>query len=426
MSSSTPLMKQYLDIKEQYADAILLFRVGDFYETFFDDAITISKDLGITLTKRNREKGQDIPLAGVPYHAVAQYIAKLIEKGHKIAICDQIENPKDANGLVKRAVTRVITPGTVIDTTYLDEKSNNYLLSFAYAKDGIGIAYTDITTLEFYALEITSEPKSHRTIDNLVTKLLAEIHKIAPAEIILDEESSKIFDFEEIKVKKSEVKREKHPSKVLLSHFNVISLDIFNIEGKEATLIACANLLNYVKEMQKGHDFAYEKIEFKSVETCMEMNITTQKNLDLYPQSRGENKSTLLSILDECKTSMASRKLKNILKYPLLDKAEIEKRYDSVEYFFQKPIVRSKLRDILAEIYDIERIATKLTLGTENARDFLALKTTLIRAIELVKLDKKVEEIVCLDIDTTKKLVNILEKTIDENAPFSVREGGMI
>lgn len=422
--AETPLMSQYREIKSQYTDSILLFRLGDFYEMFFDDAVTASKELGLTLTSRNREKDLDIPLAGVPYHSVASYIAKLVAKGYKVAICDQVEDPKSAKGIVKREVTRIITPGTVIDTDFLDEKSNNYLMGIKITDEYVALAYIDITTGEFKASEIYGKESFF--------KLLGEINKVAPKEILLDEASydryvgefKKHNSLSEIKFTKT-VERKKADS-YLKDYFKVISLESYGLKDKKGAIKASAMVLEYVVELQKGKELPITNLSYINSEKVMELNITTQRNLDIVDNYRERNSAgTLLWVLDECMTSMGSRLLKKFLKNPLLDVEKIKKRQEDVGYFIENVLLREEIREKLKDIYDIERILGKLILETENGRDLIALKKSIKNSLEIYKLLKG-NSLFEINVKVLVEIYNIIEKAIVDEPPFSIREGGVI
>ena len=385
MAGETPLMKQYKEIKAENRDSLLFFRLGDFYEMFFQDAVIASKELGLTLTSRNREKDQDVPLAGVPYHSVGSYIAKLVNKGYKVAICEQVEDPKTAKGIVKREVTRVITPGTVIDTEYLDEKSNNYLMGIKIDGNRGAISYMDITTGEFKASEFQSE--------DIVFKLLGEINKLSPKEILLDE---KTYDKYADELKKhnslknvnlNRVIEKKKSEEFLKKYFNIISLDSFGMQDKKMATTVSATVLDYVLDLQKGKELPINSILYTSSENVMELNITTQRNLDIIDNSRDKSGTgTLLWVMDECMTSMGSRLLKKFIKNPLLDVEKIQKRQKNVAFFIENVLLREEVREKLKNIYDIERIIGKLVLETENGRDLVALKYSIKNSLEILKL----------------------------------------
>lgn len=429
MSADTPLMQQYKKIKEEYKNEILMFRLGDFYEMFFEDAKTASKELGLTLTKRNREKGQDVPLAGVPYHSVASYIAKLVEKGYSVAICDQVEDPKSATGIVKREVTRVITPGTIIDVDFLDKNNNNYIacIKINTTENIAAIAYADITTGEFSVFEIKGK--------NFFEKALAEMNKIQASEILLDEKtySEYIEIFKEkitfSGVKFTEVSNVKKAENFITSYFNIMSVEVFSLKSKDLAISTSANLLHYVDELQKGNDLPFSKIEYKNIDNIMELNISTQNNLNLVPKRNEETRGTLLGVLDNCITSVGSRELKKIIKNPFLNIEKIKQRQFYVDYFYNDVLLRESIREYLKDIYDIERIAGKIIYGTENGKDLLSLKDSIRKSLEIYRLLKEhqeIKDILDIDVKILLDIYNKIELIINIEAPFSVREGGII
>ena len=429
MSADTPLMQQYKKIKEEYKNEILMFRLGDFYEMFFEDAKTASKELGLTLTKRNREKGQDVPLAGVPYHSVASYIAKLVEKGYSVAICDQVEDPKSATGIVKREVTRVITPGTIIDVDFLDKNNNNYIacIKINTTENIAAIAYADITTGEFSVFEIKGK--------NFFEKALAEMNKIQASEILLDEKtySEYIEIFKEkisfSGVKFTEVSNVKKAENFITSYFNIMSVEVFSLKSKDLAISTSANLLHYIDELQKGNDLPFSKIEYKNIDNIMELNISTQNNLNLVPKRNEETRGTLLGVLDNCITSVGSRELKKIIKNPFLNIQKIKQRQFYVDYFYNDVLLRESIREYLKDIYDIERIAGKIIYGTENGKDLLSLKDSIRKSLEIYRLLKEhqeIKDILDIDVKMLLDIYNKIELIIDAEAPFSVREGGII
>ena len=429
MSADTPLMQQYKKIKDEYKNEILMFRLGDFYEMFFDDAKTASKELGLTLTTRNREKDQVVPLAGVPYHSVASYIAKLVDKGYSVAICDQVEDPKSATGIVKREVTRVITPGTIIDVDFLDKNNNNYIACMRInSQDNIAaIAYADITTSEFSVFEIKGK--------NFFEKALAEINKIQPSEFLLDEKTFNDYETE-LKdrisfsgIKFTKVTNTRKADEYISSYFDIVSVETFSLKSKDTAILAAANLLKYIDEMQKGNDLPFKKIEYKNIENIMELNISTQNNLNLVPKKNEEAKGTLLGVLDTCVTSVGSRELKKIIKNPYLNIEKIRRRQYYVDYFFNNVLLRENLRELLKDIYDIERIAGKIIYGTENGKDLVSLKESIRKSLEIYKLLNSYEEIRSLfeiDLEILLEVYNKIETIVEDEPPFSVREGGMI
>ncbi|WP_336162578.1 DNA mismatch repair protein MutS [Fusobacterium polymorphum] len=429
MSADTPLMQQYKKIKEEYKNEILMFRLGDFYEMFFEDAKTASKELGLTLTKRNREKGQDVPLAGVPYHSVASYIAKLVEKGYSVAICDQVEDPKSVTGIVKREVTRVITPGTIIDVDFLDKNNNNYIacIKINTTENIAAIAYADITTGEFSVFEIKGK--------NFFEKALAEMNKIQASEILLDEKtySEYIEIFKEkisfSGVKFTEVSNLKKAENFITSYFNIMSVEVFSLKSKDLAISTSANLLHYIDELQKGNDLPFSKIEYKNIDNIMELNISTQNNLNLVPKRNEETRGTLLGVLDNCITSVGSRELKKIIKNPFLNIEKIKQRQFYVDYYYNDVLLRESIREYLKDIYDIERIAGKIIYGTENGKDLLSLKDSIRKSLEIYRLLKEhqeIKDILDIDVKILLDIYNKIELIIDAEAPFSVREGGII
>ena len=429
MSADTPLMQQYKKIKEEYKNEILMFRLGDFYEMFFEDAKVASKELGLTLTKRNKEKGQDVPLAGVPYHSVASYIAKLVEKGHSVAICEQVEDPKSATGIVKREVTRVITPGTIIDVDFLDKKNNNYIacIKINTTENIVAIAYADITTGEFSVFEIKGK--------NFFEKALSEMNKIQASEILLDEITySEYIEILEERISFSGVKftkitNVKKAESYLVSYFDIMSIEVFSLKSKDLAISTSANLLHYINELQKGNDLPFSKIEYKNIDNIMELNISTQNNLNLVPKRNEETRGTLLGVLDNCITSVGSRELKKIIKNPFLNIEKIKQRQFYVDYFYNDVLLRESIREYLKDIYDIERIAGKIIYGTENGKDLLSLKDSIRKSLEtyrLLKEHQEIKDILDIDVKILLDIYNKIELIINIEAPFSVREGGII
>lgn len=423
MSKETPLMLQYKEIKAENRDSILFFRLGDFYEMFFEDAVIASKELGITLTSRNKEKDQEVPLAGIPYHSAASYISKLVKKGYKVAICEQVEDPKTAKGIVKREVVRVVTPGTVIDLDYIDSKSNNYVLAFVINKVALALSYIDITTGEFKTTEFIKESG--------INTLLNEINKVGATELLTDEESYEFCKKElDLYLKQSgvpltKIKKIKKPQEFLREYFEVISLESYGLMGKDYSVEASAMVLSYVLELQKYSQIPVNSINYINKEMFVELNLATQKNLELIenPREKGSH-GTLLWVLDQCKTSMGSRLLKEFIKNPLINRNEILKRQKDTEFFIDEIILREEIKEILKEVYDIERLIGKIILGTENARDLISLKKSLEGALGIERLLG--ENIVKIQRELIEELKGKIEKTIVEEPPFSVREGGMI
>lgn len=423
--ASTPLMKQYNEIKKDYEDSILFFRLGDFYEMFFEDAVKASKELGLTLTSRNKEKDENVPLAGVPYHSASSYITKLVSKGYKVAICEQVEDPKLAKGIVKREVVKVVTPGTVIDVDSLDSKSNNYLLSIREADGKIGIAYIDITTGEFKVTEIEKEKD--------YSKLFNELNKIEPKEILLldafyEDVRDQIDDYvEKNQASVSLVGKTRDSNKFLMDYFGVISLESYGIKDKKAVIGAAAMALDYAQTMQLENELTVEKIEFLNTSNYAEINSITRKNLELTKNQREKTVyGSLLWVLDRCRTSMGTRLLKRYINNPLLNVKEIEKRQKDVQYFIDNILIREDLKEKLDNVYDLERLLGKIIFGNENGKDLLALKNTLKSSIEIMNILKETNFFEEINVKKLYDVYVLIDESIDEDAPFTVREGGMI
>ena len=423
--ADTPLMKQYKEIKSNFEDSILFFRLGDFYEMFFEDAVKASRELGLTLTSRNKEKNVDIPLAGVPFHSADSYITKLVSKGYKVAICEQTEDPKMAKGIVKREVVKIITPGTVVDVEALDAKSNNYLMSILKIENKLGIAYIDITTGEFKVTEVEKD-------DDFV-KLFNEINKIEPKEVLVTEDfygeiKEKLDDF----LQKNDsvvtfVNKIRDSAKYLMDYFEIVSLESYGIKDKKAIIGAAAMALDYAVTMQVEHELTVEKIEFVNISNYAEINAITSRNLELLKNQREKTVyGSLLWVLDECKTSMGTRLLKRFINNPLLNIEKILKRQEDVQYFIDNILIREDLREKLEDIYDLERLLGKIIFGSENGKDLTALKKTIKSAVEIMKILENTDFFKDIDANILFECYKIIDDSIKEDAPFSVREGGII
>ena len=423
--ADTPLMKQYKEIKSNFEDSILFFRLGDFYEMFFEDAVKASKELGLTLTSRNKEKNADVPLAGIPFHSADSYITKLVSKGYKVAICEQIEDPKTAKGIVKREVVKIITPGTVVDVEALDAKSNNYLMSILKVENKLGIAYIDITTGEFKVTEVEKD-------DDFV-KLFNELNKIEPKEVLVTEDfygeiKEKLDDF----LQKNDsvvtfVNKVRDSAKYLMEYFEIVSLESYGIKDKKGIIGAAAMALDYVATMQVEHELTVEKIEFVNISNYAEINAITSRNLELLKNQREKTVyGSLLWVLDECKTSMGTRLLKRFINNPLLNIDKIKKRQEDVQYFIDNILIREDLREKLEDIYDLERLLGKIIFGSENGKDLTALKKTIKSAVEIMKILENTDFFKSIDVNILFECYKIIDDSINEDAPFSVREGGII
>ena len=423
--AETPLMKQYKEIKSKYEDCILFFRLGDFYEMFFDDAIKASKELGLTLTSRNKEKGENVPLAGIPYHTANPYISKLVSKGYKVAICEQVEDPKTVKGIVKREVIKIITPGTVIDIETLDDKSNNYLAAIRIIENMIGIAYLDITTGEFKVVEVES--------DKEYINLFNELNKIEPREILItnsfyENVKDKMEDFiQKMDGVITPIQVVRDSEEMLLNYFNIISLESFGIKNKKAIIGAAAMALDYAISMQLDGELIIEKIEFINNKNFADINLITKKNLELLKNQREKTTyGSLLWVLDKCKSSMETRLLKRYINNPLLDIHEIKKRQNDVEYFINNVLIREEIKEKLENVYDLERLVAKIIFGNENGKDLIALKNTVKSSIEIIYILKENNFFGDINLEILLNIYKLIEESILDEAPFSVREGGMI
>ena len=423
--ADTPLMKQYKEIKSNFEDSILFFRLGDFYEMFFEDAVKASKELGLTLTSRNKEKNADVPLAGIPFHSADSYITKLVSKGYKVAICEQTEDPKTAKGIVKREVVKIITPGTVVDVEALDAKSNNYLMSILKVDNKLGVAYIDITTGEFKVTEVEKD-------DDFV-KLFNEVNKIEPKEVLITEDfygeiREKLDDF----LQKNDsvvtfVNKVRDSAKYLMEYFEIVSLESYGIKDKKGIIGAAAMALDYAATMQVEHELTVEKIEFVNISNYAEINAITSRNLELLKNQREKTVyGSLLWVLDECKTSMGTRLLKRFINNPLLNIDKIKKRQEDVQYFIDNILIREDLREKLEDIYDLERLLGKIIFGSENGKDLTALKKTIKSAVEIMKILENTDFFKDIDANILFECYKIIDDSINEDAPFSVREGGII
>ncbi|MBR5066871.1 MAG: DNA mismatch repair protein MutS [Lachnospiraceae bacterium] len=423
------MMQKYLETKEEYKDCILFYRLGDFYEMFFDDALTASKVLEITLTGKNCGLEDRAPMCGVPFHSVEPYITKLIENGYKVAICEQVEDPKLAKGLVKREVTRIVTPGTNIDSMSLDENSNNYLMSVFIYMNNIGFSVCDVTTGDFYLSEISG-----------IKNLYDEIFKYKPAEIICNSQFlNSGLDIEDLKGKiGTQVSclddyhfEENNCKKTLLKHFKVHSLIGMGIDDYELGVIAAGSLLMYLNETQMISLNHITTLTPTSNGVYMVIDNATRRNLELTETMRDKQKwGSLLWVLDKTKTAMGARTLRSMTQQPLVNKDMIIERLDAVEYLYNEIIVREEIREDLNPVYDLERLLAKVSYKTLNPKDMIAIKESL-RMVPYIKkaimncdipLIRKIFD----DIDPLLDIFEKIDKAIEEDPPFSVREGGII
>ena len=430
----TPAMQQYLDTKEQYKDCILLFRMGDFYEMFFDDALTASRDMDIVLTRKACGNGEYAHMCGVPYHAVESYISKLIEKGHKVAIAEQMEDPALAKGIVKREVIRVVTPGTVIEPGMLSESDNNFLASVYVDGSSAGIAWADISTGEFSALQLSGSDPSEQ--------ILAQLSRIDPREIItnLDEEAfpqlwmqARMLDKTYISVPGSALFSERSCSAAIKEHFRTASEKSAGLAEEDVPMLffAVGALLGYLRETQKQDLSHLRDLHISSVNSSMCLDKATIKNLEL-TETLFEHKvqGSLFGVLDKTRTAMGARKMKQWLREPLNVKKEIDLRLDAVDALQENILARNDLRQALSGIYDLERLCARMSLGTANARDLTALRISLsaIPDVQAALTDAGSELLgrLCEEIDPLEDLCARISAAIADDPPFSVREGGII
>ncbi len=430
MSSAkiTPMIKQYLDIKEKYADALLFYRMGDFYEMFFEDAEVAARILEITLTSRNKKDEFPIPMCGVPYRAVQSYIARLLKQGHKVAICDQIEDPAQAKGLVKRDVVRVITPGMIVDNELLDEKSDNYVLAVARNNHTAGLSCLDISTGNFRVSESDD-----------INVVIDEVLRISPSEALFPEYSKndrffspiiKALSEKSITFLENRAFEYQRGYERLIDQFKTVSLEGFGCENLEAGIRAAGALIFYVRETQKQKIEHFKGIETYSLSNYLIIDDLSCQNLELVKNIRtGSRKGTLLSILDRTVTAMGGRLLKRWIRYPLLDVNEIQQRQDAIEEAKNNTPTRRNLRDRLKSIYDLERLGSKISMGQSNARDLVALKRSLesLPAIWSLLADFSTHFFKYRqNIDELHDLAELIEKAVREDAPPTVNEGGII
>ena len=422
------MMEQYLKIKEKYKDAILFFRLGDFYEMFFEDAKIAARVLDIALTARNKGGGEKAPMAGVPYHSADSYIAKLIEQGFKVAICEQLEDPAEANGLVERDVIRVITPGTIIDSDILQDKENNYLAAIVIFQEMIGFSYIDISTGEFYVTELSL---------NNFDKLWDELDRIQPRELIRDDLLLNKKDFqyfcERNKVLLNELKgiNLKGAEELLLDHFQINSLSIYGLEESPAALIAAGEVLSFVQETQKKTLKHINRLSFYNLNDYMLLDTATRRNLELTTSIQdNRKKGSLLAVLDKTLTSMGGRLLKKWINQPLIKKDLIEERLNAIEELKGNFLLLQAIRNNIDGIYDLERILSRITYGSANARDLTALSYSLekLPALKnnLLLLSADFFSRLNRDFDTLEDIADLLAKAIVDEPPVSIREGGLI
>jgi len=428
LSQYTPMMQQYLDIKQQHQDAILFFRLGDFYEMFFQDAELASRELDIVLTARDGGN-EKVPMCGIPYHAVNNYLSRLINRGYKVAICEQMEDPRDAKGIVQREVIRIVTPGTVIEDTMLEENKNNYLVAIVEERELTGFAYIDISTGEFKVCEL-SQPGVANRLEN-------ELQRLAPAECLLAEYDSFTREYLDnpngsnmaISSINEKALRLDSALEILQEHFQVSSLQGFGLTGYSAGIKAAAAIIAFLQDTQKGVLKHLRTLGVYSNDNYLEMDHTTRRNLELSATMReGRREGSLLGVLDQCRTAMGKRNLKKWLEQPLKNIEEINARLDAVQELKDNLPLRGELREILAGIYDMERLAARIGGGIANPRDLLALKYSIKSLDQIKDLDLSGSALLAAiaALDDLSDIYTIIEQSIDEEAPVAIREGNII
>lgn len=429
MAELTPMMQQYMKTKEEYKDCILFYRLGDFYEMFFDDAITASKELEITLTGKNCGLEERAPMCGVPYHAVDGYLNRLVSRGYKVAICEQVEDPKLAKGIVKREVVRIVTPGTNLDTQALDESKNNYIMCIVYAGDNYGLSIADVSTGEYMVTELDSD-----------TKLMDEICRFMPSEIICNESlyvsglnlgdlkerlgiviySLDAWYFDDVLCRRT-----------LQEHFHVKALEGLGLADYDSGVIASGALLKYLEETQKTSLAHLSKLTKYTTGNYMVLDSSTRRNLELTETLREKQKrGSLLWVLDKTKTSMGARMLRKFVEQPLIEKASVEQRLDAVEELKDNAICREEIREYLGPVYDLERIGGKITYKSANPRDLIAFQTSLsmLPSIKCILNDMQSDYLkeIYEELDTMEDLCILVQSAIVEEPPIAMKEGGII
>ncbi|MFO7445319.1 MAG: DNA mismatch repair protein MutS [Ignavibacteriaceae bacterium] len=425
--SQTPLMSQYFKIKDAHPDTILLFRVGDFFETFDEDAKLASKVLGITLTKRSNGAAEDVPLAGFPHHAIDTYLPKLVRAGYRVAVCEQVENPKFAKGIVKREVVEVVTPGVAFSDKLLDHKKNNYLMSICIKEDAAGISFCDISTGEFYTYEIPSDLIRQQIESISPSEILVQkkdkdhftqlVHKINPT-IRITKIDDWVFNFE-------------YAKDLLIMQFKTVNLKGFGVEGLLAGIISCGVILNYLQETQKANLSHLNKVSLYNPSDYMALDYATKRNLEItFSMSDGSREGSLISILDKTETAMGGRLLKKWISAPLIKLEPIIKRQESVDEFYKNKIIRRNLADELKEIGDLERLISRVCTGRANPREIVAIKTSLKKIPKIKDILSPVQSKTLVqlkdNLSSLEKLIDKIQTSIVDSPPLNMADGGVI
>ncbi len=429
----SPMMQRYLETKEQYKDCILFYRLGDFYEMFFDDAITAARELEITLTGKDCGQEERAPMAGVPHHAAEMYISRLIAKGYKVAICEQLEDPKTTKGIVKRGVIRVVTPGTIVESNMLEERKNNYIMSIFKSGIYFGISVCDISTGEFYAAEIKD--------NNNFPQLLDELARYSPSELVINsnladctEEMSKIRERFNAYITRFQDKFFDTKPDIIKLRFNLVDTNqkpIENIEERSFAVASINALIEYIEQTQMTSLDHINKITIYQISKYMSLDINARRNLEITEKMRDKSKKgTLLWVLDKTSTSMGGRHLRRWLNDPLIDTLEINRRLQAVKELKDNVMLRGDVIDNLKKVYDIERLAGKMAYGNANARDMITLKNSLARLPDVKQVLQNCEAPMLKDIyenlDELQDIYELIEKSIVEDPPMTVKDGGII
>ncbi|MBI1954825.1 MAG: DNA mismatch repair protein MutS, partial [Acidobacteria bacterium] len=435
---STPLMRQYRAIKQKYPHALVFFRLGDFYEMFYEDAVVAARELQITLTSRNKEKGEPVPMCGVPHHAADTYISRLIQKGYKVAVCEQMEDPRLAKKLVRREVTRVITPGTAADLPMLSPRENNFLVAACRSDQRVGLACVDLSTGEFRATEMAGPDREARLTEEL--EHLGAREMVFPAGGPPLQGAGGRLPFVEpdgISFRLTRTPLDDwafgydQAFRLLADHFRVHSLDGFGFEGKRQAVCAAGALLHYLQETQRVTLAHLDRIQFYERQQWMVLDSVTVRNLELVePLFSGGPEATLISILDRTATGMGGRLLRSWVLRPSLDRAVIEARLDAVAELHSQPMALSRMARELSVVYDLERLLSKVTLGTATPRDLAALRNSLAPLPTLRTLLAALQSRRCRELweelDELADVRSLLERALVDGPPMSLSEGGVI
>ncbi|MDH4098995.1 MAG: DNA mismatch repair protein MutS [Nitrospirota bacterium] len=429
MADETPLMRQYNEIKARYQDAILFFRMGDFYEMFGDDAVRAAKILEIALTARNKGKGDETPLCGVPYHAADGYLAKLVRQGFKVAICEQVEDPRLAKGIVKREVIRVVTPGTVLSPDLLNANDNNYLVSVSPFQDRIGLAFVDLSTGDIFVSRVSSDPS--------FSTLRDEIGRFAPTEAILPSrlESSPLAEMLREMIRSVIPVEDRafdttRSEKVLTEYYGVASLDGFGCRDINEAVSAAGATVYYLRENQKSAVDNLKELRVVFPEEFMVIDVASQRNLELIRTVEGDRKGSLLHVLDHSITAMGSRLLKDWLLRPLRNVDAVVARQDGVTELREQLQLRHAVRELLEKVYDLERIISRISLGATGPKDMVALRESLRQLPPMGEAISGTTSNILSEVarswDNAEDIHSLLQEAIEDNPPFSLKDGGVI